>query len=97
MAKAAKKSKTKSEHKYGVETLAKDLGLEPTSVRVQLRNKGVKKAKDGVYGWDSQDEYLKAKAKLDRKGKSADKKPAKKAAKKKVTKKAPKSEDDSGE
>lgn len=63
--------------KYGVENLAKDLGILPASVRVQLRNKKVKKNSDGVYGWNSQADYKKVVSLFD----AAEKKPAAKKAK----------------
>jgi hypothetical protein len=42
--------------KYTVGTLAGDLGIEPASVRVALRNASI--AKTGrMYGWNSQKDY----------------------------------------
>ena len=67
MAKADKKSKkadkaeaksekqAEREFKFGVEDIAKELGIKPASVRVQLRNKGIEKAGKS-YGWNSKSE-----------------------------------------
>jgi len=72
--------------KYGVEKLAKDLGIQAASVRVALRKAKVKKAKDGSYGWDSQKDYEAVKSKLSKKSAPAPKKKAKKkSAAKKTT------------
>lgn len=49
--------KQKADHKFGVAQLAKALGIELPSVRVALRKKGIKKTKEGVYGWDSQKDF----------------------------------------
>lgn len=57
--KAAKKKSVppkKAEYKFDVASLAKKLDIQPASVRVQLRNKKVKKNKDG-YGWNSQTDF----------------------------------------
>lgn len=61
MAKAVKKSavskKTEQvEYKYTVENLAKDLGIQPQSVRIALRKHEVAKA-GKQYGWNSDKEY----------------------------------------
>ena len=57
--KAAKKKNGKSEKKaaaekpkYGVAELADKLEIEPATVRVKLRNEGVKKSGKS-YGWDT--------------------------------------------
>lgn len=62
MAKAAKKTEEKTEakasapeFKYGVADLAEMLGIQEPSVRVQLRNRGIKRAGKS-YGWNSKDE-----------------------------------------
>lgn len=49
--KATTKEEAKT-FKYGVADLAEKMGIEPASVRVQLRNKKIKKAGKS-YGWDS--------------------------------------------
>lgn len=85
--KASKKTEAKAdkteakEHKFGISDLAEKLGIKEASVRVQLRNKGIKK--DGKsYGWDTKAELqevvdqLKASTKGD-----DDDKPAKKSKK----------------
>ena len=76
---AAKEKAAEAAHKYDVNTLAKDLGITPQSVRIKLRDKTVKKAKDGTYGWDDRTAYDKVLASL---------KSEKKAAKAKSTKAA---------
>jgi hypothetical protein len=81
---AAKEKAAEATHKYDVSTLAKDLDLTPQSVRIKLRDKAVKKAKDGVYGWDDRTGYDKVLASL-----KSEKKPAKaKATKAAKTKEA---------
>lgn len=84
MAKEA--AEEKATHKYTVENLVKDLDITPQSVRIKLRNHNVKKAKDGVYGWDTKASYDEVVASLKTPAKAAKAKPAKKAAK--PTKKA---------
>ena len=54
--------------------LAKELGILDSSVRVALRNKGIKK-NGRSYGWDSKEDMLKVAAKL-----TPDDKPAAKKA-----------------
>ena len=44
------------EFKFGVTDLAKELDIEPASVRVQLRNRKVEKAGKS-YGWNTQKEF----------------------------------------
>lgn len=65
MAKADKKTAKKekpveketaaAEFKYGVKDIAEELGIKETSVRVQLRNKGIEKSGKS-YGWNSKSE-----------------------------------------
>ena len=43
-----------AQYKYGVDHLAKELGVKPASVRVALRKHAVEKAEGGVYGWNSE-------------------------------------------
>lgn len=79
-------AKTK-EYKFGVDRLAKDLGINAASVRVGLRKHKVKKNEDNTYGWESRTGYDKVLALWDKE----DKKPAAKSktvAKKKTAKKA---------
>lgn len=71
-AKAAKADKSEKaakadapEFKYGVADLAKALNIKDASVRVQLRNKNVKKAGKS-YGWNTKDELDTVVAKLSR-------------------------------
>lgn len=74
--------------KFGVEDLADVMGIEPASVRIKLRNAGIKKANGNAYGWKTKDE-LKALADKLKTTKAA---PAKKEAPKDAkadTKKAP--------
>lgn len=100
--KAAKAEKTEKsekasapEFKFGVADLAEELGIEPASVRVQLRNRKVEKAGKS-YGWNSKAELkevvdqLKAGKSEGKKSKKADdeEKPAKKSKKDKKAKKA---------
>lgn len=74
----AEKKAAAPEFKYGVADLAEKLGIEPASVRVQLRNKKIEKAGKS-YGWNSKAELdevvaaLKADkpAKADKKAKKA--------------------------
>jgi hypothetical protein len=70
--------------KFGVEDLADVMGIEPASVRIKLRNAGVKKANGNAYGWKTKDE-LKALADKLKTTKAA---PAKKEAAKPAAKKA---------
>jgi len=80
---------------YGVPELADALGIEPASVRVALRNKGVEK-NGNVYGWKNQKDFdavvkqlqkksepkaAKADTKADTKKADAKKAPAKTATK----------------
>ena len=50
------KEDTASAFKFGVEDLADKLGIEPASVRIKLRNAGVKKLNGNAYGWKTKDE-----------------------------------------
>jgi hypothetical protein len=85
MAKEVKKETAgKKSAKYGVDYLAKKLGIEAASVRVALRNKGVKKNDEGVYDWGSAKAADEVAAKLRAPKKTEAKKPAKKAAAKKA-------------
>jgi hypothetical protein len=119
MAKADKKTAKKekpveketaaAEFKYGVKDLAEELGIKETSVRVQLRNKGIEKAGKS-YGWNSKAELKEVVAQLKTSSKDEDdedeapKKKSKKAkpakaekpakAKKAKTKKARDEEDE---
>lgn len=55
-AEAAETEKTSApEFKFGVADLAEELGIEPASVRVQLRNRKIEKAGKS-YGWNSKSE-----------------------------------------
>src|SRR4051812_49056143 len=100
MAKADKEVKSKKadkgekateakEFKFGVADLAEKMDLEPATVRVRLRNAGVKKAGKS-YGWDSKsdlneviEELKEAEGKAAKKKSKADadEKPAKKSKK----------------
>jgi len=73
-AKAAAKDEGET-FKYGVSDLAEMLGTKPASVRVQLRNKKVKKAGKS-YGWNTKAELQEVADKI--KAAGADEKPAKK-------------------
>lgn len=81
----AKKEKTKAEgnspaaraaaaanYKYGVDALAKELGIKAASVRVQLRKHQVEKAEGGVYGWNSEKDFKEVVKKLSPKKKAAE-------------------------
>lgn len=81
---------TDDAYKFGVEDLADLLDIEPASVRIKLRNAGVKKASTGRYGWKTKadlqevaDEIGKPvkKGSTSRKAKDEDEKPAKAKAK----------------
>ena len=72
--KATKEEKTKDkappaekvaapEFKFGVADVAKAMGINDASARVQLRNKGIKKAGKS-YGWNTKDEVAEVVAKL---------------------------------
>lgn len=94
MAKTAKKEKvekteTTAEFKYGVKDLAEELGIKETSVRVQLRNKGIEKAGKS-YGWNSKAELKEVVAQLKSSTKNdEDEAPAKKSKKAKAEKAKP--------
>jgi hypothetical protein len=53
--KGGDKKEAAPEFKFGVSDLAEALGIEPASVRVQLRNHKVEKAGKS-YGWNTQKE-----------------------------------------
>lgn len=85
-------AKETEDFKFGVGELADYLGLEDASVRIKLRNAGVKKASTGRYGWKTKDEMKAVGDKLkETKAKPAAKKAekAEKPAKEKADKKAP--------
>ena len=77
-------------YKYGVDSLAEDLGVQATTVRVMLRKHSVEKTADRVYGWNTQTDYKAVLAKL--RPKSEDKAPAKTVAAKKPAAKKTKDE-----
>lgn len=93
-AKADTKPAKTEEFKYGVADLAAEMGIEPASVRVQLRNKNVQKLNGNAYGWKTKDELKQVAEKLrtekpEPKGKpkvkaAGTEKPAKAVAKKKA-------------
>lgn len=99
MAKADKKTAKKEkpveketaaapEFKYGVKDIAEELGIKETSVRVQLRNKGIEKSGKS-YGWNSKSELKEVIAALKASSKDEDdedEKPAKKSKKAKPAK-----------
>jgi hypothetical protein len=118
MAKEAKKSKNEGKEgtnkaqigasakdlgfAFGVSDLADELGIEPASVRVQLRSKQVPK-NGSVYGWKNDKEFQavvkqlrSSKPKQDEgerpAKKSAEKAPAKNGSKPAAAKKAPREE-----
>jgi len=86
MAKAAVKEKeVKSdkadEYRFGVEDLADELGIEPASARIKLRNANIKKAPTGRYGWKTKAEVAELAEKLgSKKEKAAPKGKAKEEA-----------------
>ena len=93
-AKSAKETETAAEFKYGVKDIAEELGIKETSVRVQLRNKGIEKSGKS-YGWNTKAELKEvigqlsagsSKKSKDEDDEDEDEKPAKKA--KKADKKA---------
>lgn len=89
-AKAEKAEKTSApEFKFGVGDVAEKLGIEPASVRVQLRNRKIEKAGKS-YGWNTKAELDEVVSQLKAKPAKADKdeKPAKKGKKGKKGKKA---------
>lgn len=75
--------------KYGVTDLADAMGIEPASVRVALRNKGIEKA-GAAYGWNTKAERDEVIAKLQAKSERAAP-TAKKAKKEEPAPKAKKS------
>lgn len=98
-AKPAKETETAAEFKYGVKDIADELGIKETSVRVQLRNKGIEKSGKS-YGWNTKAELKEvigqlsagsSKKSKDEDDEDEDEKPAKKA--KKADKKAKPSKD----
>lgn len=95
-AKAAKPAKETeaAEFKYGVKDIAEELGIKETSVRVQLRNKGIEKSGKS-YGWNTKAELKEvigqlsagsSKKSKDEDDEDEDEKPAKKAKKAKPSK-----------
>jgi hypothetical protein len=73
---------------YGVPELAEHMGLEPTSVRVKLRNAGIEKS-GRSYGWDTKKAMEQAAKDLkaaapEKAAPAADEKPAKKPRGKKA-------------
>lgn len=80
-----------AEYKYTVESLADALGIGAPQVRVKLRQAGADKNEDGVYGWNSQQEFLKVKASISggsERGGGKSSKPEKSGKKKAGAKKA---------
>ncbi|TXH19116.1 MAG: hypothetical protein E6R03_01000 [Hyphomicrobiaceae bacterium] len=67
---------------YGVAKLAEDLGIEPASVRVALRNEGIEKP-GKRYEWPNKTEYSKVLSQLKNRGAKDAKKPAPKKSTKK--------------
>lgn len=55
-AKSEAKAAVAETFKYGVKDLADKLDIDPASVRIKLRNAGVKKAANGAYGWNTKEE-----------------------------------------
>lgn len=53
---APEKASTADKPKFGVPELAEALDIEPTSVRVKLRNAGIEKS-GRSYGWNSQKDF----------------------------------------
>lgn len=80
----------REEYKYDVNTLSKDLGIEPASVRVALRKAEVAKAGKS-YGWDDRDDYEEVLAELKKasKGSSKDDKKGKSGKGKKAAEDEP--------
>jgi len=57
--KTEKKAKKRESSKYNINHLADKLGVEPASVRVQLRKLSVEKAGEGGrYGWDNKEDMM---------------------------------------
>src|ERR1700747_2956654 len=54
--KVAEDTNGDEDYTYDVTTLARDMELEPASVRVKLRNAGIEKA-GKKYGWNNKKEY----------------------------------------
>ncbi len=75
--------------KYNAGTLAQDLGIEPSAVRVLLRKSSLKKP-GAVWGWDTKSDYDAALKTLKglQSGKDSDKAAGKKAEKADSNKKA---------
>lgn len=46
--------------KYGVPEAAKELGIQPASVRVAFRKAKIEKNENGVYGWESEKDFKSA-------------------------------------
>jgi hypothetical protein len=79
------KKEAAPEFKYGVDDLAKALGVEAASVRVKLRNNEIPRA-GRSYGWNTKAELEEVLAVLNKKKEAA---PAKKAKAKEETEEAP--------
>lgn len=43
--------------KYGVPEAAKELGIQPASVRVAFRKAKIEKNENGIYGWESEKDF----------------------------------------
>lgn len=78
-AEKAEKAEKAPEFKFGVADLAEELGIEPASVRVQLRNRKIEKAGKS-YGWNSKAELKEVVAQLKAKPEKSEK--AEKSSKK---------------
>lgn len=74
---------------FGIDDLAAMAGVEPASMRVKLRNAGVKKS-GKTYIWKNKDEMKSVLTKLEKGSPKKEKAPAKKKAAKKPAKKAKK-------
>jgi hypothetical protein len=80
----AEKETKKESRTYDVENLAKDLGIQPASVRVALRKADIERP-GRAYEWSSRKEYDAVLAKLKEASSASDKKePAKAPAKSKA-------------
>lgn len=74
-------AKEAKEMKFGIEDLADKLNIEPASVRIKLRNAGIKKAATGRYGWETKDDLAAVAEKLKATKAAPAKKDDKKSAK----------------
>lgn len=77
----------KQTFKYGVEDLAKSLGIQAASARVALRKAGVEKS-GSSYGWNNDKDFKSVVSKLQSASKPEPKTAAKKPAAKSTDKKA---------